>query len=172
MKIYRVTEVTWSRVTSGQCLITPPACVTGSMKRSSVRLSVPSIDGSTGGFVAERPAGRRYRSTAAGAGAAYQLSIDIAVSRRPRSTATAGSVMPRTEGRGLPRTCLYRRRLVLPVPVCCTSTSRRCRQRTRRRSPWTSSRRRSASEVRRPTTSSTLSPLTRSSSSRGVSSGL
>ena len=170
MKIYRVTEVTCSRVTSGRCLITLPACVTGSMKRSSVHpsvcLSVPWIDGSTGGFAAERPAGSRYRSTAAGAGAAYQLSIDIAVSRRPRSTATAGSVMLRTEGRGLTRTCLYRCRLVLPVPVCCTSTSRR---RTRRHSPWTSSHRRSAAEVRRPTTNSTSSPLTHS---RDVSSGL
>jgi len=31
------------------------------------RPSVPSIDSSNGGFAAERPAGRRYRSIAAGA---------------------------------------------------------------------------------------------------------
>ena len=48
-------------------------------------------------FAAERPARRRYRSTAAGTGVAYQLSIDISC-MRPCSAANAGSVMSRAEG--------------------------------------------------------------------------
>jgi len=40
--------------------------------RASVRLSVPSIDSRSGGFAAERLAGRRYRSIAA-AGAQQQM---------------------------------------------------------------------------------------------------
>ena len=40
--------------------------------QESVRPSVPSIDSSSGGFAAERPVGRRYRSIA-GAGAQQQM---------------------------------------------------------------------------------------------------
>jgi len=45
-----------------------------------------------GGFAAERYAGRKYRSVAAGAGAAYQLQMRLA--------ANAGSVTLRAEERG------------------------------------------------------------------------
>ena len=47
---------------------------------SAVRLSVPSIDSSSGGFAAERRANRRYRSTAAGAGAQEQRRRSTALS--------------------------------------------------------------------------------------------
>ena len=57
-------------------------------------------------FAAERITVRRYRSIAAGAGSAYQLSIEI-FRRCPRSTANAGSVMSRTDGRGSTQTCLF-----------------------------------------------------------------
>ena len=66
------------------------------MYRSGVRPSVCLSHLSTaataaGGFAAERPAGRRYRSTAA-------LNSNGAAARR--SAATAGSVMLTNEGRG------------------------------------------------------------------------
>ena len=69
------------------------------MYRSDVRPSVcpPVSHRSTAvpdadGFAAKRPAGRRYRSIAAGAGAAYEL--------LKRSTTNEGSVMLTAEGRG------------------------------------------------------------------------
>jgi len=49
--------------------------------QASFRLSVPSLDSSSGGFAAERPVDRRYRQTAGGAGGAYEL--------QSRSAATA-----------------------------------------------------------------------------------
>ena len=70
------------------------------MKQSRVRLSfclsVPSVDSSSGvgRFAAERPAGRRYRSAAAGVGFAYQLQArSAATAPQRRSAANAGSVM-------------------------------------------------------------------------------
>jgi len=50
-----------------------PVCGSGSNERLSVRLSVPSIDSSSGRFAAERPMDRRYRSLAAGAGTQQQM---------------------------------------------------------------------------------------------------
>ena len=82
------------------------ACGTGSMYRSGVRPSVrlfacrSTAAAAAGGFAAERPAGRRYRSIAAGAGAAYQL--------HARSAANAGSVTLKADGRGSCNTYLFR----------------------------------------------------------------
>jgi len=49
--------------------------------QASVRLSVPSLDSSSGGFAAERTAGRRYRQTAGGA---YQLQVRSAATAPPQ----------------------------------------------------------------------------------------
>jgi len=62
-----------------------------SIVRPSVCLSHRSTAAAViGGFAAKRPADRGYRSTAAGAGVAYQLLT--------RSTTNAGNVMLRADG--------------------------------------------------------------------------
>ena len=69
---------------------------------SSVRLSVPSIYSTAAAacnrFAAERLAGRRYRSIAAGA-------LRAPCSRRRRSAANAGSVTLTVDGGGWTQTC-------------------------------------------------------------------
>ena len=89
------------------------SCIAASLfNKLTYLLTYRSIAASAaGGFAAERPVGRRYRPTAAGAGAAYQLQA------RRRSAANAGSVMLRADERGSTQTRLLSEVVVIFSPA-------------------------------------------------------
>jgi len=87
--------------------------------RPSIRLSHRSTAANAaGGFAAERPAGRRYRSTA------------CALQRRRCSAAKAGSVTLRADGGGSTQTCIedyFCCQYSLVTGTCCSYFVRRFR---------------------------------------------